>query len=331
VSLMVNPVLPGWALAASAVTLSVVGLIIVVILFALLRTPPANPRFTDFSIDKTELARGDVLELKWQAEDVTGLRLLVDGTPVATLEPQLANYSLNTDSFSGPISLQLEAWNGDQRDTRSVQVLVYEPMHVERFDATPQEMVRYVVQGLNLVWDVPGATRTRVTGLEDFTSTVIAADGPSGNFPDIPGIPLEPLIITLMGEDNYGNVLEHSLTVNLVNPECSPSSGPVQLYVGPGVVYQVVGTIPADATVVVDARDTSGGWLRVTGLSGLGSAWASSVAFNCATNFNVNDLRIETNVPTPAPTPTATLTPLPTFTPTLTPTLLPLPTLTPSG
>ncbi len=268
-TLTVNPLLPGWAVAASAVTLLAISLIIMVILVAVLRRPEPVPQFLAFSLDKTEVARGDVLEVDWQVENVTELRLLVNGSPVATLDPQLVSYDLNTDDLLGEVTLRLEAVNRDQADSRTAQVLVYEPMHVERFDVSPPQLVRNVVQGLDVAWDVPGATRTQVTGLEAFTTVVIAADGPSGYFPDIPGIPTEPLILTLVAEDNYGNVLEHSLTVNLVNPECQPNSGPVQLYIGPGLVYQVVGTIPADATVLVDARDTSGEWLRMTGLAGL--------------------------------------------------------------
>jgi hypothetical protein len=77
-------------------------------------------------------------------------------------------------------------------------------------------------------------------------------------------------------------------------------------------------------SVVVDAQDNSGQWLRAQ-LTGGVSGWGARSAFTCASTFNVDDLRKEVNVPM-LPTPTLTFTPPP---PTLT--TAPTSTSTPTG
>ena len=337
--LTVRPALPVWVALLLAAGAGLMVLALVVAALAIFTAPPPQPNFTSFNVSQAELARGDVLEVSWQATDVARVQLSLNGTPVATEnDPQRVSLSVDTEDFSGEVEVLLEGFNGDQVDSESMLVLVYEPMRVEHFAATPPQLVRYVVQGLTLEWDVPGAVFTRVTGLESFAAVDLTADGPSAAFADIPGIPTDPLLLTLTGEDQFGNVLSSNLTVNVVNPECAPATGPVRLFVGPNPAHQVVGTIPQDAVVVVDARDQSGGWVRIIGLSGGLSGWAPAATLRCNDNFDVQNLRIETNVPTPPPTltptqvPSATPSPLPTFTattPTAAPTLAPL--ATPSG
>jgi hypothetical protein len=332
--LTVRPVLPVWAALLLSGGLAVLALGIAAALIAVLNAPPPQPTFATFSLNKTELARGDVLEVSWQATDVATVRLSLDGTPVAVeTDPQRVSFSVDTQRLSGEVEVMLEGINGELSDRRSATVFVYEPMSVEQFEVIPQQLVRYVVQNLNIEWNVPGALSTFVTGLEDFTTVTIAADGPAGTFTDIPGIPTDPLVLRLIAQDQFGNMLESSLTVNVVNPECLPSRGAVTLRYGPDAAHQVLGTIPDGSRVVVDARDRSGGWVRVTGLSGGLPGWAPAATLNCE-NFNVADLRIDPNVPTPPPTATVTPNPTQTSTATVIPTLVP-PTLaaqfTPAG
>jgi hypothetical protein len=282
------------------------------------------------------LARGEVLEVSWQATDADTMRLLLNGTPVAEEpDPQRVSINVDTAGLSGEVEVELEAINGDQSDSRSATVLIYEPMTVERFEINPPQLVRYVVQALNIEWNVVGAVSTSLTGLEEYSTLTLEADGPSGTFADIPGIPTDPLVLRLVAHDAYGNMLESRLTVNVVNPECVPASDQVRIFVGPDPRHQVVATIPPTGVVTVDARDKTGGWLRVIGLSGGLSGWAPTAALNCSASFNVNDLRIEPNVPTPPPTPSPTLSPTPSVTPTIGPTATSIPTLvpqfTPSG
>jgi hypothetical protein len=277
-----------------------------------------------------QVARGEVLEVRWQATDVTQVYLSINGTPVATADAQQVNLNVETGDLSGEVHLLLEGVNGPVSDSQTAQVLVYEPMQVMNFSIAPPQLVRYVVQGLEVSWDVAQAVRTYITGLENFTTQTLTANGPTGWFKDVPGIPEEPLVVRLIAEDAFGNVLESEQTINVVNPECMPLAGPVTLYGGPGTVYQVVGSMPADSIVAVDGRDTSGGWIHLTDLAGDLSRWAQVDQLACRPDFQLRDLRIETNIPpTPIPTPTLTLTPTPAVVPTLvvTPTPVVIPTL----
>ena len=333
-NLLVRPALPNWVPVLLLGVLGMVAVVVLVGLVLLLNTPPPEPNVTGLTLNKPALARGEVLEVSWQATDVAGIRLSVNGTPVVSeTNSQLTRHSVPTGELSGEVTVQIEGFNGEAADSESATVLIYEPMRVERFTVTPSQMVRYVVQGLNVEWNVPGATQTRITGLEEFTTVPVESSGPSGNFTDIPGIPRDPMVLNLIAEDDFGNVLESSLTVNVINPECTPTGDPVTIYAGPHAAHQVVGTVPSGVTFTVDARDPSGDWVRVIGLSGGLSGWVEVSRLVCDTTFTVRDLQIEPNIP---PLPTATPTPSPTVTPTLTPTTLAItPTLaplsTPSG
>jgi hypothetical protein len=334
--LLARPMLPGWVPLLLLGILGFVALVVIVALVLILRTPPPQPQFSAFEVNKTTLARGEVLEINWQAVDVENYRVSVNGTPVAA-ETDMNQYNVPTDDLSGEVTVLVEGFSRDQSDSRSTTVTIYEPMHVERFTVNPPQLVRYAVQGLNIEWNVPGARTTRVTGIEEFTTVSVESGGPSGNFTDIPGIPRDPIVMTLIAEDEYGNVLESSLTINVISPECTPIGEPVTIYAGPDPAHQVVGTVPSGVQVIVDARDPSGDWVRVIGLTGGISGWVEVSEMVCANTFNVRDLQIEPNIPAPPPTPspTLTLTPTPTITATvqsnITPTGTLAPPFTPSG
>lgn len=335
--LTARPLLPGWVPVLLLGIVGVVGAVALFALSAVLNTPPPQPTFTAFDVSKTELARGEVLEVRWQANDVRAIRLSIDGTPVVDeTDTQMTQHSIRTDDLSGDITVLLEGINGDQSDSRSVTVRIYEPMRVERFVVNPPQLVRYVVQAIAIEWDVPGASSTRVLGLQNFTTVSVESGGPSGGFSDVPGIPRDPLVLTLIARDDFGNVLEHSLTINVTNPQCLPLDDSATIHAGPGTSYQVMGMVPDEVSVTVDARDASGGWVRVIGLTGGLSGWVDVNELACNDTFAIQDLQIEPNIPPPPPTATATVsaTPTPrriTATPTDTQTATLSPPFTPSG
>ena len=143
------------------------------------------------------------------------------------------------------------------------------------------------------------------------------------------GIPDAPFTLTLSAEDEVGNTLEQEITVSLVNPECVPVEGDVELRFGPNVRHNVVGTVQAGSTVVVTARDGSGQWLQIP-LPGDTIGWGRRDLFTCADTFNPDALRVELNVP-PTPTPEPTATPTPSPTPSPSPTRRSTPTKKPSN
>ena len=147
---------------------------------------------------------------------------------------------------------------------------------------------------------------------ESFTNTPLQSEyGAQGNLAGLVGIPDQALHLILYAEDSAGNQQQQALDVPVIDPECLPAGPPVTLYNGPDVRYQVVGTVPAGATVVVNAQDGSGQWLRARLQGGL-SGWGIRSEFACAQTFNTADLVKELNVPTlppPTLTPVASLTP----------------------
>jgi hypothetical protein len=312
-----QPLLPGWGPLLLISLVGLFSLALVVLLAVLLLRPAPQPSFSDFYISSTQVAQGDMLEVRWQATDVVEYRLVMNETPVrAASDPRATAFAdVDTSGFSGQVVVRLEGFNGDQHTSREQLIEVYIPVtSVERFVVSPPQLVRYVVQSLGIEWHVPGAVATYITGLEAFSTLPIEADGPSGAVEDVVGIPRDPITLRLIARDAGGNTLEETLTINVVNPECTPAGSPVTLYAGPGQGYQVIGTVPEGETVVINAQDVSGQWLRIL-LPGDQTGWGRLEAFACAGNFVVADLFREANVP-----------PLP---PTLTPTLLPPPTLTP--
>jgi hypothetical protein len=194
-------------------------------------------------------------------------------------------------------------------------------MSIEYFTASPAQVMRYVVQSVTIDWNAPEAVFTQITGLEKLNVAPVEVSGANGSY-QLTEILTEPITLTLRAQDAFGNTLTQALTINVMNPECRPASAAVSLHFGPDVAHQVVGTVPVDSTVVVDAQDASGQWLRVSGLSGGLNGWGKRTDFSCTPNFNVEDLRKELNVPpppptiTPLPSPTATSTPTPPITPT---------------
>ncbi|HLU08124.1 MAG TPA: SH3 domain-containing protein, partial [Oceanobacillus sp.] len=129
----------------------------------------------------------------------------------------------------------------------------------------------------------------------------------------------ESITVTLVAQAPDGETLEETLTLTTINPQCTARTN-VNLYSGPTPQNQVVGTVESGQTVVVDARDQNGGWLRVQ-IGGGAHGWGERTQFTCADNFNVDDLQIDLNFPTPIPvpsdTPTSTSIPLRTPTPTV--------------
>ncbi|HEX2908527.1 MAG TPA: FHA domain-containing protein [Phototrophicaceae bacterium] len=311
-----KPRLPSWtmfALVGGGGSLLVVALFFVIML---LGRPAPPPRILNFSVSSTQVARGSVVDLAWSVADVRALNLKVNGTPVLTDDGrQTSGVPLDTDNLIGSVALELVGVSGDQQASATQDVYVYEPLGEGLLTVTPTELVRYVVQTLNISWDMPGAVVTRLSGLEAFGNAPVEPQYGAQGMITVSGIPAQPFTLTLYAEDEVGNTREQTLNFQVINPECTPASGDVTLYAGPDTRHQVIGTVPGGAAVVVDAQDGTGKWLRVQ-LPGGFFGWGQRTQFTCAAFFNPDALYKEANVPTlPPPSPTPTRTPRPTLTP----------------
>lgn len=312
-----KPVLPAWTPLVLVGGLAV--LVVAVLLFGLLLAgrPQPQPRILSFQVSSTQVARGDLVDLSWSAQNVNDLSLAVDGTPVLTnAGGESSGVPLNTENLTGNVVLSLIGKNGDNQAVATQTLYVYQPLGEGFFTVTPTQLVRYVVQTLDIGWDIPGAVRTSLSGLEAFSNAPIEPGfGPQANLTGISGIPSQPFTLTLYAEDEVGHTRQQTLNIEVVNPECAPTSGDITLHAGPDARHQVVGTVPRGVSVVVNAQDGSGRWLRVQ-LPGGQSGWGERQQFTCSSVFNPDNLYKEVSVPTlPPPTAAPTAAPRPTQTP----------------
>lgn len=321
--LVETPTLPGWTLLALMAAVGTIAILLIAGVFLLTRRTP-EPYFADLTLSSAQVRQGDPLQISWQATDVVQVNVSLNGTLVATItSPDTRTFTADTSGFSGEVTVLLEGRNGDRADYRSQRVMVYPPMSLAEFEVRPPQLVRYVVETVDIRWSVPGAVSTQVVGLESFNSTPLGADGPDGAVSGLVGVATDPMTLTLIARDLAGNTLQETFTINVVNPECRAARDAVSLYAGPNTAYQVVGTIPRDTAVIIDAQDQSGQWLRVPNLSGGLVGWGMVSEFACNSNFSVSELIKDINVtPLPTAAPSATLTSRPpqTATPGATPT-----------
>lgn len=313
-----KPSLSKWLpmLILGAIGAGILGLVLLALLFTQV---PRNPEITDFRLNKVQIARGEPLLVTWNGENMGAVELLFNETPVYTgNDAHMPLLEVDTTGFSGAVTVRLQADNSGQVSSQNHTIRIYEPAVIESFQVSPSQMMRYVVQELEVSWLVSGAVSTQLSGLEGFNSSTLSFAGPSANVTGLAGIPQGPLTLTLTGQDEMGTVVESTFTINVINPECTPTGQSVPLHAGPDNRHQVVGTILEGTSAVVNGQDPGGQWLRVLGLSGGVSGWGQRSAFTC-NGFNVGDLQMITDIPavppSPVPSPTTPPTPRPTVTP----------------
>ncbi len=311
-----RPMLPSWT---PFILLGLLGLgaFLLIAGAALFFSARPEPNIAAFMVNSTQVAQGEPLQVSWAVTDVRELSLNLNGTPILDrISIDTPGVNLDTNGLSGNVALALVGVNGAAQAVATQNVYIYRPLGQAVFTAEPAQLVRYVVQNLTVSWSIPGAVKTRISGLENFNSAQINATfGPDGTINDAVGIPLGPVTLTLLAEDEIGNPSQQMMEIPVINPECVPARDSVTLYAGPDTRHQVVGTVQAGIFVVVDAQDASGGWLRAQLPGGL-YGWGQVSAFTCAQNFRPADLVKELTVPTiPPATLAPTNTPRPTNTP----------------
>lgn len=313
-----KPPLPAWAAFAFGGIALALLMVIAVGLVVLLQPAPPQPAITSFQVSAERLAQGDPLVVNWAVADASELRLTVNGTSIPT-DLQSHGVQIDTSSLNGAVTVALTAANGNLQASTSQTVQVYTPISITSFTIDPPRLVLYVAQSVTLSWNAPGALNTTITGLEGFSDTPLdAAYGESASI-SLVGIPRAPMTLTLYAQ-NTDTSAQQQLTIELISPQCNATSGDAALRASPNATDQVVATIPLGTTIVVDAQDLSGQWLRVQ-LPGGAHGWGQRGAFTCASTFSVDDLYRETNVPTPRPQ----LTIVPTLSTLIAPTATPQP------
>ncbi|MEM6528300.1 MAG: FHA domain-containing protein [Chloroflexota bacterium] len=303
-----TPVMPVWAAIAGVVALvGVLGLLLLLTVISVFTA--ADPRIVSASIPAPQIARGEPLAINYTVEEVNELELLVDGTPIATFDPaDNGEYVLSaeqTAALPDAMSMSLVGRSGRRTSTFALgeALTAYDPLNMVTFEATPEELVRFVVQPLTLAWEIENASQVQIdiAGLESYASDPAENFDPAGSLEDILDIPLEDVVISIRAEGPAGNTLTDQATIAAVLPQCQPVSEDVTLYAGPNPLNQEIGTVPESASVIVDGRDVSGAWIRVRENGG----WGALEAFECASVFNPAELRQIVDVIPPPQQPTA--------------------------
>ena len=293
-----KPALPAWTaivLAGGAA----IGLIIILIgLFVLLQPAPPQPVITSFGVSASRLAQGEPLIVSWAVADADEIHLSVNGTEIPT-DPADSRAQVDTSSLHGLVSVALLAANNGRQTQTSETVQVFRPITVTEFSVEPPQMVLYVAQTITVRWSAPGSTNTAISGLEGFTSTPLNATYSASGSVEVVGIARAPLKLTLTAQ-NEDTTVQQPLIVEMLTPQCTAAGGDASLRASPDTIDQVIATIPLGTTVVVDAQDALGQWLRVQ-LTGGAHGWGERTAFTCADNFSVDDLYKELIVPTARP------------------------------
>jgi hypothetical protein len=139
--------------------------------------------------------------------------------------------------------VEIVGTRGNDEVRQSASVFVYIPMNVASFTVSPSPLVRHVVTAIDVSWDVPGAVLTRISGLDDFTTSLYESEHTdSATLQGIGGVADTALTLSLYAEDEAGNILEETLVVDVVDASCTADSD-VTLHEGPAELYQQVGTV----------------------------------------------------------------------------------------
>ncbi len=292
-----KPPLPSWAAFALSGLVVVLLLITAIGLVLLLQPAPPQPAINSFGVNASRLAQGEPLIVNWAVSDATETHLTINGQEVPT-DPLAQSVQVNTSSLRGTLEIVLVAANGTRQTQASDTVQVFQPITVSDFHVEPAQLVLYVVQPITISWSAPGALTTSVSGLNDFSPVPDQSYGAAGSYSGV-GIPRGALTFTLAAQ-NGDTAIQQPLVVDLITPQCTANSGDVSLRASPDRNDQVVATIPNGTTIVVDAQDALGQWLRVE-LTGGAHGWGERTAFTCADNFSVDDLYKELIVPTARP------------------------------
>lgn len=270
------------------------------------------------TLSGTNIIRGNAIEIIWEANDIETIDILMEGVVIKeNLDPATSNLFLDTTLFPERGLLTLVGENGS-RTTQVEQIIrIIEPMTIVRFDVQPDPLMRNVTANLLLQWEVTYAKFVQINGLEALTGvTSLGRLQPIDTNDTVVGIPTGDLELTLYAEDEFGNSIEEPLSVMVVDPTCIPLDQTVILRDGPSDYNPQIALITEQMTVVVDARDQSGKWVRAQ-LSGGLRGWGAIDQLKCDERFDPADLRIELDVIAPPPTPTNT--PVATVPPTTSP------------
>lgn len=311
-----NPRLPLWG-AAGAVLALMLGLVVIVTVLSG-ALGGRNLTLNDVVAASTEVAVGEPIMLRWQAANAESFKISVNQILVTEVAGDQRSVTIPSDNYAGSITVGVQGENGEQVVSENVLVNVLIPLAISSFDVAPTALIRNVVTSLDIAWDASGAEEVSLSGLEGFTNALIPSDlAAVGTLEGISGYPSDPINVILTAKDASGNSVSQTVSLEVTDATCTATRN-ITLHDGPDIRFQQISSVPADAVIAVVAQDQNSGWLRIS-LPGDIKAWGPRDGFICAETFNLNDLRVEVNIPA-LPSATAPATTAPIIVPTIAPT-----------
>lgn len=316
-----KPALPKSAIYALAGISAALVLGLIVLAVVLLRPAPRPAQLSGLTVPSSVI-QGTPAGLSWSAVDATSVMLSIAGTPVATVPVGQNGVTLDTTGLEGDVALQVVASGAGGTAVASANLRVETPLVVASFSAQPDAVLLYADQQITVTWSVPGASVVRLFGGDIFDGTEdLPAEGSATARMTLtqPGLTLQ-----LLATGDDGATTQATLTLQTSEPTCTPRAD-LQVFDAPGDTAQVIATFPASASFRVEARTSTGAWLRVPVTGGL-KGWVQRDLLDCQPPLDPMLLQIDDAAPvpptpvSPTPTPSATRTPVPTSTPTRSPT-----------
>ena len=236
--------------------IGVVAAIVLVIALAVAAAllEPTPPGIREFALSTTQVASGQPVTLRWGADGSERFVIKVDGAVIAELGADARSYTLATDDFSDPVDIALIALRGDRQAQASRRLMVYAPAVISRFDASALVMRRRVQAELALTWQVTGAAKLDVAIPASFTVVAEARDVSGSGSMSLRGRPNADFALTLLAEDELGQVIERRVAIRAIEPECAPARD-AQLYAGPDARFPAVDMAIANVPVLALGRD----------------------------------------------------------------------------
>ena len=317
-SVLVKPRLSARLVAAAGMIFAAIALA----LFAMLtRIPP--PEISAFSISQAQVARGETVELTWQASEARRYVIEIDRVAIAELDADASFYTLSTADYADAIEVALIAVAGEATAIEKRLLEVYQPASIMDFSADRQRMVRHVEANLVITWRAEGAVASdlRFAPQFDILSEASAQDGTTKVI--LRGLPETDFDLILVVEDEIGRQYEERFSIETADPECAPLRR-LPLRAGPDRRFERRGVAQSDVPVLALGSEATREWLLVELANGE-TGWGRLSEFTCA-GFDPRALTLIADLPA-LPTVTPSTTPTATPKPTATATVIPPPTL----
>ncbi len=286
-----------------------VAVLLLILTLALSRTP--QPKITSLTLSDAQVAQGTPVALHWQASAAQRYVIEVNRNAVADLVASETTWTLETRDYDGPVDIALIAVHHELVDIETRRLTVYEPVSIKMFAADRQTMVRRVSAALAVRWLVEGAVSVTIRPPVGFRTSDASEEDDAMV---MQGAPQEDFDIVLFAQDEIGTVVERSIRITTIEPECTPTQD-TPLYEGPHSRFPQTEVAVRDVPVLAGGITGNRDWLKVELASGE-TAWGSRASFACV-GFDPDALNVIEDVPR-LPTATPSMTPPPASLPTAT-------------